>query len=181
MTGRSPGHGDRDDLVRFLNARLQDDETAAQRAITAARDVLPITAIEEAADHRARHSPIRVLRDVAAKRAMVQMWLDGVRAEQDQPQVPGLDVADAMLMALVVVYAEHPDFRLDWLATDRPDPVPHPGRTSETGRPGAGPDNIIAFPGSSRGVPRPGERAAQQRCRDERPSANSDGGDPRWD
>lgn len=106
-------------LVTFLDARLQDDETAAQAAI-ATRDILPATAIEQSSDHRARHGPIRVLRDVAAKRAMVRMWLDGVSAQRAQPQVQGLDVADAMIMALVAVYADHTDFRPEWLATDRP-------------------------------------------------------------
>lgn len=122
MTGGwRPVDGDHDSLVAFLDARLQDDETVAQAAI-ATRDILAVTAIKQLSDHRARHGPIRVLRDVAAKRAMVQMWLDGVCAQRDQPQVPGLDVAGAMIMALVAVYAEHPDFRPDWLEMDGPEP-----------------------------------------------------------
>ena len=143
--GRRQVDGDHDCLVAFLDARLQDDETVAQAAI-AARDILAVTAVGQPSEHRARHGPIRVLRDVAAKRAMVQMWLDGVCAQRDHPPVPGLDVADAMIMALVAVYAEHPDFRPDWLAMDGPEPMPRPGRTGETGPADAGRANVIAFP-----------------------------------
>ena len=53
---------------------------------------------------------MRVLREVAAKRAMVRLWQDGRQAGSDRAPVPALHIADAMMMALAAVYADHPDF-----------------------------------------------------------------------
>lgn len=138
MTDLSQAGDPRTRLVAFLVARLEDDEAAAQTAI-ASRDILAVTTIEQISDHSARHGPIRVLREVAAKRAMVQMWLDGIQA---QPSVPGLDVAEAMIMALLAVYADHPDFRSAWLASDGREPIPDQARDA-----GGRPDEVITSVG----------------------------------
>src|SRR6266851_9644248 len=76
------------DLVVFLNARLRDDEAAARAAAPGpwrGRDagswseVAPAKGTgPEAADteHIARHDPARVLREVAAKRAILEFYLE---------------------------------------------------------------------------------------------------------
>lgn len=66
---------DLDPLVTFLLARLDEDEEAARTHLLGG-EILPFESIVQAADHRARHGPLRVLREVAAKRAVVQMWRD---------------------------------------------------------------------------------------------------------
>ncbi len=104
------------DLVAFLFDRLDDDEAVTQRG------------------------PLRALREVAAKRVMVEMWFDGVQADFSRLPVAGLNVADAMIMALVTVYADHPLFDAGWLAeAEQPD------------RPaGSGLDNVVELrPGHS--------------------------------
>jgi|tagenome__1003787_1003787.scaffolds.fasta_scaffold18636739_1 hypothetical protein len=124
-----------DDLVSFLLARLEDDEIAA-RTLIGSGETLPFESSIQTSDHASRHGPVRILREVAAKRAMVQMWQDGLRARAEQFPVAGLDIADAMITALVAVHADHPDFDPDWMTLmERPDP--HPGDQ---------PDNVIHLP-----------------------------------
>jgi hypothetical protein len=105
---------DLDPLVRFLLARLDDDETAA-RGHMRGGGILPFESIGQAADHGARHGPLRVLREVAAKRSMVQMWLSRSRTERDRTGAGRPDVAAAMVVAMAAVYAEHADFDPSWL------------------------------------------------------------------
>ena len=101
---------DLDPLVKFLLARLDDDETAA-RGHMRGGGILPFESIGQAADHAARQGPLRVLREVAAKRSMVHMWL----ARRDRPGAGCPDVAAAMVVAMAAVFAEHPDFDSNWL------------------------------------------------------------------
>jgi Family of unknown function (DUF6221) len=105
---------DLDPLVTFLLARLDDDETAA-RGHMRGGGILPFESIGQAADHSARHGPLRVLREVAAKRSMVQMWLSRSRTERDRTGAGRPDVATAMVVAMAAVYAEHADFDPSWL------------------------------------------------------------------
>jgi len=105
---------DLDPLVKFLLARLDDDETAA-RSHMRGGGILPFESIGQAADHGARHGPLRVLREVAAKRSMVQMWLTRSRMQRDRTEAGRPDVAAAMVVAMAAVYAEHPDFDPSWL------------------------------------------------------------------
>ena len=107
-------HADLDPLVRFLLARLDDDETAA-RGHMRSGGILPFESIGQAADHGARHGPLRVLREVAAKRSMVQMWLSRSRTQRDRTGAGRPDVAAAMVVAMAAVYAEHKDFDPSWL------------------------------------------------------------------
>jgi hypothetical protein len=124
-----------DDLLSFLLGRLTDDEIAARTLITSI-EARPFESITHTADHASRHGPVRILREVAAKRAIVQMWQDGLRAHADLLPVAGLDIADAVITALVAVYADHPDFDPDWLALlEQPAPL---GRSR--------PDNVIHLP-----------------------------------
>jgi len=100
------------DLLSFLFDRLDDDEAAARALLT------PAALRQDAASGAAR-----AFRELAAKRSMVAMWFDGVQADLSRPPVAGIDVADAMIMALVTVYADHPQFDPGWLADlDPPEP-----------------------------------------------------------
>jgi hypothetical protein len=113
VTGRHADKRSLVDLLSFLFDRLDDDEAAARARLTPAtlrRDATP-------------GGPVRAFRELAAKRSMVAMWFDGVQADLSRPPVAGLDVADAMIMALVTVYADHPHFDPGWLADlDPPEP-----------------------------------------------------------
>jgi hypothetical protein len=82
-----------DDLIAFLNARLDEDEAAAKQAAGgihgrrenykaivadaadpdnwAIVDLSPLAEDEYLGTHIARHDPARVLREVAAKRAIL--------------------------------------------------------------------------------------------------------------
>lgn len=134
----------------FLNARLDEDEDAAQDAAGwdlsgSVRDaglwcrdgvnsVIDSSrrrvvhgdgqAPQDAhAEHIARHDPARVLREVAAKRAIIEAadeatGLDisvdidrgvGRRNMDEDPYV-----GDLILRALAVVYSDHPDYRIEW-------------------------------------------------------------------
>jgi len=125
-------------IVDFLNARLAEDQAAAE----AARDlmdepwkVIPegpeeenysgeyrisdgVTVagrVEEAkALHIARHDPARVLREVAAKRAIIEQYEGYVKERMRLMNGwPNLEIPPFML-ALAAVYSNHPDYRKEW-------------------------------------------------------------------
>jgi hypothetical protein len=119
------------DLVTFLRARLDEDERVA-RAVPSGFDlfdgtgiiVMPantgtriVTLPSSVAAFAVRHDPARVLRDVAAKRRIVE------RAEQyqrwaqneDTPAFKALATAgDLMVRFLAAPFATHPDFDPAW-------------------------------------------------------------------
>jgi hypothetical protein len=116
-----------DDLVSFLAARLDEDEAAALACQTPGPWVAAthpsvswiVTGADgdcvvsnegsptpEEAAHIARHDPARVLREVAAKRAIVASYEDAATHE-----FAGLQVAVGHLAA---AYGEHPDYRPEW-------------------------------------------------------------------
>lgn len=129
-----------DELVAFLRARLDEDEQAARDA-TPPQDPLSAApghwnvhleskddgwAVEDAsglwaavtgyprgkAAHIARHDPARVLRDVEAKRRILNMELPGY---YDNPYANGWDDAHGdVLYLLALPYADHPDYRQEW-------------------------------------------------------------------
>ena len=116
-----------DARVTFLLARLDEDEAAA-RTVLLDREFLPFESVTQTADHGARHGPLRVLREVAAKRAVVQECRDGLQAQWEGSHVGRCDVAEPLIAALASVFAEHPDFNPEWLAAvegrpERPDNV----------------------------------------------------------
>ncbi len=131
---------DMDSLIKFLRARLAEDEQAARAAIgrlggewvaygsrvEVAGDTRDAQVFEytvcfdegspspEQADHIARHDPARVLRDVEAKRRLlVQFELRGnsVRSVV-RPSTGG--VWDDLLRILALPYADHEDYRPEW-------------------------------------------------------------------
>jgi hypothetical protein len=94
------------DLVKFLRARLDEDEAAAKAW-------LPFGNPDAAARaHVARLDPGRVLAEVEAKRRIIA----------EHHPVDPCDAHDASfdtipcdtLLALASVYAEHPDYREEW-------------------------------------------------------------------
>lgn len=123
-----------DDLIAFLNERLAEDE----RIATAARDEPESDwwwseDAESAPErHIARHDPARVLADVAAKRAIVEMharegedcaiccgeeyieehW-DGEEETVEHVREPAPYPCRTLLL-VASIYAEHPDFKADW-------------------------------------------------------------------
>lgn len=120
VTGRHIASAPRKSLVAFLLERLAEDEAVAEAA--SRRRAAAQQAAADGADlHLVQQSPARALRDVAAKRAIVQMWLDGLRARLSEHRSDGLELVDAAIVELAAVYADHPDFHPGWLAGPRPD------------------------------------------------------------
>src|SRR5216683_5454639 len=114
------------DLIEFLSARLDEDEAAANAAEAAQRQPWQDGEWMEKhpADlaHHARHDPARVLREVAAKRAILEFYVeppDGVRtgnaevissAEGGSGRNPRvLTVIEAIVLDLAAVWSDHPD------------------------------------------------------------------------
>jgi len=126
------------DLAAFLNARLDDDEWTATGAarcddgrhgdwypasIAAAWLTITDARVD---DHIARHDPARVLREVAAKRAILAAYEeqdgydlpDGV-AEGRDPEERERDEAlrdalETVILAIAAVYSDHPDYDPAW-------------------------------------------------------------------
>lgn len=112
-----------DSLVAFLLARLDDDEHVAQAAggeewvgldvdgFVRARTpdgafISEVVWTDEVA-HIIRHDPVRVLADVAAKRAIVKLALHvGLVSESD--------LLYAVVAALASAWSDHPDFDERW-------------------------------------------------------------------
>lgn len=60
-------------------------------------------------DHMARHDPARVLRDVAAKRAVIDALM-----EIPDGKDAGLRVLGKTIPAMAAVYSDHPDYQKEW-------------------------------------------------------------------
>ena len=133
-----------DDLIAFLNARFDEDEAAAQAAardterfagranwsaafgtiVTDAEDpgwaicdLAPFVDDECLARHIARHDPARVLREVAAKRAILAEYERVAGSAQAYPNnatITSLGAAQTVVKALGTVYSDHPDYRGEW-------------------------------------------------------------------
>jgi hypothetical protein len=131
-------------IVDFLNARLKADQDAAE----AARDLMDepwkifpegpeeenysggyrissgVTIaghVEEAkAAHIARHDPARVLREVTAKRAIIEMAAYRLTAAEEL-EAKGVEStgelrapAEYLLSTLAAIYSNHAEFREEW-------------------------------------------------------------------
>ncbi|MEV5261761.1 DUF6221 family protein [Streptomyces anulatus] len=69
------------------------------------------------AAHIARHDPARVLREVEAKRRILDSYLpDAVSADEqiNEEWHTGSALADDLLCLLALPYSDHPDYRDDW-------------------------------------------------------------------
>lgn len=115
-------------LVRFLRARLDEDEQAAHAAFSGQADpengwgaersewyrhttITPhVGMIHEAvqADHVVRWNPARVLREVEAKRQLIEMCAESLGSYEES------GFATQTLMRLALPYADHPDYNPDW-------------------------------------------------------------------
>jgi Family of unknown function (DUF6221) len=150
MTGKPAGarpNREGNDLTAFLNARLDEDEAiaaAAQapspwRAAVHESDTWIVTdatgepliydegtpSLEEAA-HIARHAAARVLRDVAAKRAILdrhaphETAFDGPACDgcsedvDDRPQLAKERWPCPDVLSLADVWSDHPDYDPGW-------------------------------------------------------------------
>lgn len=128
------------DILKFLAARLDDDEQAARAVIDAGCrgtwDAVPVLEEEgrpalvegsyafavmdpvpeawPAATHAARHDPARVLAEIEAKRRVVEDYerkLDSRRAHPDDLASAGALLAlHGTVKLLATVYSDHPDY-----------------------------------------------------------------------
>jgi Family of unknown function (DUF6221) len=114
------------ELVAFCNARLDEDEAAARAA--ASGPWMPRRGPNAArVEHIARHDPARVLREVAANRAILEYYVEppnGFRtgnaevissAEGGSGRAAGvLTVIEAIVLDLAAVWSDHPDYDSAW-------------------------------------------------------------------
>ena len=121
-------------IVDFLNARLAEDAEAAQAAdggewtfketywldynwaIENADEDTVFRAVNlwsmPAASHVARHDPARVLREIAAKRAIIDVWQI---AEQTHDILgDGFIALDRAVRTLADIYADHAEYNREW-------------------------------------------------------------------
>jgi hypothetical protein len=120
------------DLIAFITARLDEDEHAAQQTAqmgdgtgewrvsggglaTGPWQLLSRYSAEGQLsswhlDHIARHDPARVLRDVAAKRLV----LEEARSLDRSADVDAGPSATQLFRLLALPYSDHPDYRQEW-------------------------------------------------------------------
>jgi hypothetical protein len=110
-----------DDLRAFIEARLAEDETIARFATPALGEEWREWSVTKATttgvqyvsvdDHVRRHSPARVLREVAAKRARVEL-AEQIGAERGHPfwRYAG----EQLLKLEAAAWSDHPDYRTSW-------------------------------------------------------------------
>lgn len=105
------------DLMTWLRAHLDEDERVARRAPRTWRSELMI--LHEAQAHVARFDPARMLREVEAKRRILNSlpsWNLPARPEDDEPEYAygyarGLYEA---IQWLAVLYADQPGYLDEW-------------------------------------------------------------------
>jgi Family of unknown function (DUF6221) len=125
------------DLLAFLNDRLDEDEATARAAASwpnheadGWREALAAQANELGAaevEHIARHGPDRVLRQVAAMRAILEYYVEppnGYRSGSLEPmsatigevrKAPTvLTVIEAIVLDIAAVWSDHPDYDPAW-------------------------------------------------------------------
>lgn len=125
-----------DDLTAFITARLDEDEWMASVALGSLppypleplRDRAGERLPEQYAAHIAIHDPARVLREVAAKRAILAehtSFAPGIGPSRGEPCCMrcGAGFDDVYLTCpwpcdtlkvLAAVWSEHPDYRQEW-------------------------------------------------------------------
>jgi len=143
-TGNERGSGD--DLVVFLRARLAEDVRAAIATLkpevvvgshrgkpiprwavhgsgrglidegggtVRAKDIFPAEA-----EHVVRHDPARVLREIEAKRRIVDAYAEALRIQDGFRETTGemmrRTAIEMACLAYAVAYADHPDHREEW-------------------------------------------------------------------
>jgi hypothetical protein len=121
---------DFDAMVAWLGAQLDEDEEAARDAggstpsghwareaygcVIDAKQRLVVygegTPTREGAEHIARHDPARVLREVEAKRALLE---ETIRPYLNNGQTTG-NIAWLALRLLALPYSDRPGYRAEW-------------------------------------------------------------------
>lgn len=128
------------ELTEFLNARLNDDEELANKAIDAVAENDPLTRewvfgedgfgsghrglmnraglrypvrITPESAHINRHSPDRVLREVAAKRGVIRE-MEAARTNLEERGINVPFFITWTLWHLAAVYSDHPDYQKEW-------------------------------------------------------------------
>lgn len=106
-------------LVEFYRARLAEEERLAHAAVHAGLGVdacgEKVTSTDpDVQDHFATWNPVRVLAEVGAKRAIIELVEDQVDTPYGEPEafLP-LDWL-AVLKQLALPYASHEDYREEW-------------------------------------------------------------------
>jgi hypothetical protein len=126
-----------DDLTAFITARLDEDEAIAKAAANRhwLTDDNIITLHPEHdgdgfmswptradAQHAANHDPARVLREVAAKRAVLAWYADALDASKlfKEKLGTGTHMATAaesylnVMRGYAAVWSDHPDYKQEW-------------------------------------------------------------------
>jgi hypothetical protein len=100
-------------LVEFLTARLDEDEAMAQRA-SDHPDAWGVMANDNYGYLLVQ--PARVLADVKAKRAIVELRaaLSQMDRADDRWEAGHIQSADFAVRHLATAYADHPDYREEW-------------------------------------------------------------------
>ncbi|GAA1455510.1 DUF6221 family protein [Nocardiopsis tropica] len=130
-------------IVEFINARLDEEERVAKDAASSlvsladqegaaetweadTDSVVTMTGVSgmtrlfvdaesDVTTHIARHDPARVLREIAAKRAIVQEYTDAVDLWERESEAPdSVGALEAVIRLLAAVHADHPDYRQEW-------------------------------------------------------------------
>lgn len=110
-------------LTQFVASRLDEDERAARNArpgyFTPA--VLSVFSAAGDAAHVMRHDPARVLREVAAKRAILaehddRCCVKDVSGYSVQEWYDPADDPCPTIRALAAIWNDHPDYDLAWSA-----------------------------------------------------------------
>jgi Family of unknown function (DUF6221) len=109
------------ELAAFIEARLDEDEATAKLAehdlaARAGPVGLPDTAV---AAHFARHAPARVLREIAGKRQIVNLYrrcaAKGGTGDIPVPMDYMVDGLKFSLRRIGETWDDHPDFRAEWV------------------------------------------------------------------
>lgn len=119
-----------DGLRAFIEARLAEDERDALEAEGNGNWDCPSTGVIQlggikdldglvvapraVAYHIERHDPARVLREVAAKRAVLAIADDSPEQDWDGRAHQHWLTVDKVLRALAAVWADHPDYLPEW-------------------------------------------------------------------
>lgn len=119
MSGGLRGGSTRDRILRFLLARLAEDAAGASRLA-----VGPVAAGDGQVPPAC--APYRLLREVAAKRAIVEIWRAALDAQVGQAARWPHGPCDAVIAAILPLYAEHADFDPSWLSPGCRAPAPEP-------------------------------------------------------
>src|SRR6478735_11072312 len=98
-----------DDLIAFLNARLDEDEAAAKDV----RYIWP-TGFEVTLN------PARILREVEAKRVILGACVETLQGEDSHDYLTDggsgeeYELARFVIRQLAAVWSDHPDYRQEW-------------------------------------------------------------------